>query len=68
MKTKTLLIIGLIALVLLVGCTKGSNIADTPSYQQPNIQPSKGYVGGGCVVAPAEDNRDIGQLPIRNEA
>lgn len=44
-----LLIIGIMAILLISGCTIGNDI-NNPSYSQP-LQSPQGYVGGGCNVA-----------------
>ncbi len=59
MKTKILLMIGLVLLVLLVGC--GTNTQPT------NTQQSQPFVGGGCGVKSIDSNNEIKELPMWSE-
>lgn len=67
MKHKTILFaILLIGIVLLGGCTKSSTSGYAAYNSQPGQQP---YVGGGCGVAPAdneEDTASISPISINN--
>ena len=56
-----LLIIGIIFLIVIVGC-KDTNIQ--PQYQ-PQSNPQVG--GGGCGVIGVDSNEDIGQLPMGDD-
>ena len=61
MRTK-LLIIGIILMLALVGCTQGTN-----NQRLQPMPPQNQYVGGGCGVSGIDDYEDIKELPMCGE-
>ena len=61
MRTK-LLIIGIILMLALVGCTQGTN-----SQRLQSISPQNQYVGGGCGVSGIDNYGDVKELPMWGE-
>ena len=61
MRTKTLIILGMLALLLISGCNSGTNYAIPTQVQNPN---NNQYVGGGCGVSGIDDYGDIKELPM----